>query len=419
MNPSWRAALALWLVPATGLALGPYQVGPGASVPGAATSDLLGYSAAARADAGNGYAAFGALVGRYVAVYRLVDGPQRLQFQQRLSSPSSADDFGAALALDHAADRPLQVVVGANVDDQLGFNTGRVYVYRQVGSSLTLVQQLVSPMPVSTGNFGTSLSLHGEWLAVGEPKARTAGIERGAVHLFRWQGTAYGLHTSLPGTDPEGRFGQSVALQGEDLVIGAVLEDDTDASIAQTGAVHLYRLTDGAWTFVQRVLADDRKGNDRLGVSVALDGDTVLAGAANDDKPAGGDAGSVYVYQREAGTWSQRAKLRSSEPQTQERFGQSVALAGNEALIGAYCLVGGCVGIGAVEVHVRTGSVWTVVQRIQPTAPAGAQFGHSLALAGRDRVVVGAFNTDGGGGPASGAAFLLTGADQVFYSGME
>jgi hypothetical protein len=83
-------------------------------------------------------------------------------------------------------------------------------------------------------------------------------------------------------------------------------------------------------------ITGDGAPNDKLGSSVALSGDTALVGAHDDDTAAGTNAGSVYVFTRSGSTWSQQAKITASDGAATDRFGISVALSGDTALIGAY-----------------------------------------------------------------------------------
>ena len=88
------------------------------------------------------------------------------------------------------------------------------------------------------------------------------------------------------------------------------------------------------WSEMQKLNASDGATDDRFGRSVSLDGDTVLIGAADDDN--GDDSGSVYVFTRMGTTWTQQAKLLPSDGAKDDRFGFSVSLDGDTALIGAF-----------------------------------------------------------------------------------
>ena len=90
------------------------------------------------------------------------------------------------------------------------------------------------------------------------------------------------------------RFGRSVAIDGTTLVVGAYFDD---ANATDSGSVYVYDLTknSGDDGFETNITASDGGESDYFGVSIALNGTTLVVGAYLDyDK--GTDSGSVYVY---------------------------------------------------------------------------------------------------------------------------
>ena len=85
----------------------------------------------------------------------------------------------------------------------------------------------------------------------------------------------------------------------------------------------------GTWTEQQKLTASDAAAGDLFGASVAVSGDTVVAGAYVDDTPAGVDAGSAYVFVRSGGTWTEQQKLTASDAAAGDQFGVSVAVSGD------------------------------------------------------------------------------------------
>jgi hypothetical protein len=85
-----------------------------------------------------------------------------------------------------------------------------------------------------------------------------------------------------------------------------------------------------AWSQQAELTASDGASVDSFGNSVALSGDTALIGA-----PTGNRTGAAYVFGRSGTTWSQQAKLTASDGAFDDLFGYSVALSGDSALIGA------------------------------------------------------------------------------------
>jgi hypothetical protein len=152
---------------------------------------------------------------------------------------------------------------------------------------------------------------------------------------------------------------------------------------------------------------------DQFGSTVAIDGDTLVIGApyedADTEDPYLGfnehDYGAVYVFVRDdAGSWSQQAYLRASNPDEEDLFGASVAISGNTLVVGAVGEAGdvnsdgSSIGsnnnrqnAGAVYVFTRTGSTWTQQAYLKSLSilSVGGMFGRSVAIEG-DTVAVGA-----------------------------
>ena len=150
----------------------------------------------------------------------------------------------------------------------------------------------------------------------------------------------------------------------------------------------------------QKLLASDGESGDRFGQSVAVDGNTAVIGSRFDDDK-GPDAGAAYVFVRATGVWTQQAKLVASDGTSFDQFGSSVALDGDTIVIGAY-------SDDSAYVFVRTAGGWTQQAKLLASAGSGgAGFGGSVAL-DRDTAVIGAAFDD------PGAAFVYSGAAYVF-----
>lgn len=369
-------------------------------------NDLLGFAVAIwPASATGSSVVVAGAVDRYAWVseaYAAAGSGAALTLAQRLTSGVGADNYGFAVA----AGLNL-VAIGAPGHDTGLQNVGRVYLYRPGPLGWQAAGVLDPPIESALGNFGAALAISpdGSTLAVGEPRAQRASVEVGAVHVYELGAALPLLRASVVGSGTAARFGQSVGLSQSRLLVGMPLYDD--GVLADVGAVQVYQVAN----FVPSaegppLLAADRQGSDRLGLAVASFGNLLIAGAGNDDKPAGADAGSAYVYARDANGWIETQKLRSSQAQVQERFGHSLALNARYAVIGAYCLnVSGCVGPGAVYVYQRDGQQLVPVQRLSPGD--GGATGHAVASNGGALFAVGAFAADGAGGVDQGALYAL------------
>ena len=108
-------------------------------------------------------------------------------------------------------------------------------------------------------------------------------------------------------------FGRSVAIDGNRLVVGA--DDDDTGAENNHGSAYIFERHAGGmenWGQTRKLGASDAATNDRFGQSVGIDGDAVIVGAPLDDIAGGTDQGSAYIFSQNAGggdNWGQVAKL--------------------------------------------------------------------------------------------------------------
>ena len=153
--------------------------------------------------------------------------------------------------------------------------------------------------------------------------------------LFAGQGLALTLNEAQELLASDGAaddaFGYSVAVDGDTAVIGAVQDDDNGSN---SGSAYVYTRSGTTWSQQAKLTASDGAADDWFGTSVAVDGDTAVVGAYWDDDN-GSKSGSAYVYTRSGTTWSQQNKLTASDGAADDRFGGRVAVNGDTAVIGA------------------------------------------------------------------------------------
>ncbi|MFG0283957.1 MAG: GC-type dockerin domain-anchored protein [Phycisphaerales bacterium JB039] len=223
-----------------------------------------------------------------------------------------------------------------------------VLVYRRAGGVWEVTHDLSSPdSPTVRSDFGWDVDLDDDWVVIGAPVERLVALNGGAVYVFR----------RLPGGDLElaqklvasdvmigPRFGESLALDGDTLAIGGYLSDRTYQS---QGAVYLYQLVEGRWELQQELTHENPETGDHFGIALALAGDLLAAGAADDITPV--SRGAAYLFRRYAdGRWRQAAELFPSEPAL--AFGGPLAIADRMVAVGAPdAMVGGSYP-GAVDI---------------------------------------------------------------------
>ena len=330
-------------------------------------------------------------------------GPAWIQ-QQKLIAPdgAAADQFATSVALS-----PDTALIGAPFDDNAGgSDAGSMYVFVRAGVLWTLQQKLLASNAVGGARFGASLSASADTLAVGAPTHNNPGnAQAGTAYVFVRSGGTWTEQQTLVAADTVAfdNFGASVAVSADEAVVGAPL-DDAAGNHFDAGSVYVFVRAGAAWNQQQKLLASEHTTPGELfGYATSLSSDTLLVGAANDDTPADLGAGSAYVFVRSGGVWAEQQKLFASDGDSNDRFGSSVSIAGDTAVVGAPYAG----PAGAAYVFVRSGTSWTQQQKLVPAAGLlGEQFGSSVAVAG-DTLVVGAPRADTAGGLEAGKCYVF------------
>ncbi len=238
------------------------------------------------------------------------------------------------------------------------------------------------------------------------------------------------------------RFGEAVAVSadGTTLAIAALQEDSgatgiggdlDDFSAPNAGAVYIFTRSGSGWSQQAYLKASNTDASDRFGYSLALSdgGNTLAVGAMSEDSAATGvdgdqendsldNAGAVYIFTRQGGTWSQQAYIKASNTggvDDGDQFGHDVALdaTGDTLAVGAISEDSAGRGIngdqsddsaaqsGAAYVFSRDGATWSQQAYLKPRAGTGhwdiqgVLFGYSVNFdASGDTLAVGAYNED-------------------------
>jgi hypothetical protein len=298
------------------------------------------------------------------------------------------------------------IVVGATGDDDMcglpsNCDAGAAYVFRFNGVVWSQVQKLTPSQPNAGDRIGTSVDIDGQVLVLGASYDEEYGEEAGAAHVY---GNATGQWVQkqrLTASDAEAfdRFGQSVAIDGETIVIGA--PEIESGALTGLGSAYVFEFDGSRWQEVARLFASDGEFGDGAGFDVAIDGDVIVMGAfGSDESDSVPDSGAVYVFRRVDGTWSEEQKLTAPVLAPNSLFGYSVAVDGVMIVAGAW-------GLTRAYVYRYDGGQWNFDGGLSPH-PVVARFGYSASIT-RKTIVVGAQDTGSGFPPTygPGAAFLF------------
>jgi hypothetical protein len=264
---------------------------------------------------------------------------------------------------------------------------------------------------------GEAFALAGDLLVAGAPYNDTNGSDSGCVFLFRYDAAtdAWTQLQQLFASDPENtaRFGNSVAIDGDLIVVGAALKNKSSTT-TDVGAAYVFRVdaVTGLWAEEQKLLASNGVASDQFGFSVTVNAgaNLVVVGAPLANTVVGTDAGAAYVfrYQNSTVKWVEEIELLDPDALAADRAGSALATDGTTLLVASpYANESSKTDEGSIEVWEFDGANWNSVQEIVPSVVANSnRFGTSLSLRG-DRLAVGAPLEDTAGVVDSGGAWLF------------
>ena len=316
--------------------------------------------------------------------------------------PDGATFFGVSVAI--SGTTAVIGAVGALVGEE---ESGAAYVFTENEPPFWNQHVKLTAGDRKAGDqLGYAVALSGNEIIAGAPLQDAGGRSSGAAYIFQKSEESGWVESSKLSdgeTASEDQFGTSVAISGNIAVSGAQQGDDIAPN---AGAAYIFERNRILWLQRGKLTAEDGKAGDMFGNSVAINGETILVGAPGVDD-AGPEAGAVYVFIRVDGEWIQQAKLIGADIGGFDQFGSTVAIHENTAIIGAYAKDEVGTDSGAAYVFVRNGSTWTQQAKLTPRdAVQGDHFGFSVSVHG-DMALIGA-HLSNAAGPDSGAAYLFT-----------
>jgi len=291
----------------------------------------------------------------FVTVFRTDTEPWTVEAGGlRANNSATGDEFGYDVAMDGDV-----LVIGAPFRwSNTLQDSGAAYILTRSGSTWSEGPMLTAPTVQSFAEFGHSVAIAGDLIAVGAPLENSGGQTRsGAVHLYKLIGSTWTHVRTLtaPTTVAENRFGFAIAMEGTTLVVGAPRRKEGSDPI-NSGAAFVFDLSDSNptnWALTDTLRdpdPDDPINPDvgqQFGRSVAIHGDTIAVGAPFDSRvgplcPSQGGAsvaeqiGAVHVFREVSGNWLHEEAIRLPAPMCDAfRFGWSVALTDGHLLAGA------------------------------------------------------------------------------------
>jgi hypothetical protein len=312
--------------------------------------------------------------------------------QQKLTASDgiSWDRFGYSISID-----VNECAIGA-------YGAGAAYIFRYNGSSWVEEQKLVPSGDPRI--FGHTIAVDGDVCLVGSPTALVGGVTRGAVYSFRYNGSSWIEEQKLSASDGafSDQFGDAVSISGDLCLIGMPYHD---ANGSNTGSAYIFRYNGSSWIEEAKLLPTPPYSSGEIfGIAVSIDANLCIVGADGDDDAAN-DAGSAYIFRYNGSSWILEQKIFASDPETHDRFADSVCTDGNRCVIGASGDDDNGPASGSAYLFEFNGSSWTQIQKfLADDGETRDYFGDSVSI-DSDIVLIG--SPDNFKDPAIGSAYIF------------
>lgn len=342
-------------------------------------------------------------VGGEATVFRF-DGTDWIE-EQTLAPPSSVpgEEFGWSVAIDGDV-----IAVGS----RFSTSAGGCSVFRYDGIGWNFEQFLAPPSGRLDGEFGRSVAVSADRVLVGASESGADGD--GLAYLYLYDAGTWQLESTIePVTDWSHEFGYSVDIEmSSDLTTGTIVVGEplgAPVGFSPGGSATVYELSGGVWSFAERVLPPISAFDGRFGESVSLSGDTFVAGAYRDDEGAT-NVGSAYVYRRDLSGWFLEQKIIHTG--SGDQVGRRVAISGEIVVLSARRSFS-----PRSVVYTRDQGVWTHAQDLI-NEQSGRYFGQEVAIDG-ERVILGQRNVGSGPNPRGARVYTRSAGEWNMFGFFE
>lgn len=186
--------------------------------------------------------------------------------------------------------------------------------------------------------FGQSVAISGNLMAIGSPNEDSGGTNMGAAYIYELFGNTWVFQTKIVPADGQAgdTFGTAISMSSNLLLVGSKSHDIN--GVSNVGAAYVYANTSGnVWEEQAMLSSFDGLVGDAFGSAVAIDGNVAVVAASYHDVSGFSNSGAAYVFANSsANNWVFQSKIYSSSPRTNAYFGESVSVSGNRVAVGAY-----------------------------------------------------------------------------------
>ena len=299
------------------------------------------------------------------AVYLFVRRSFRWTLVKKFVNPEGTNvfKFGVSVALEN------NTFVGTTMASASSPGAGYVFTRSDVDWALTA--KLTDPSARQPDQFGFSCALDVDTIVIGSAFGDTnRSPSAGAASVFVKDASGWRFQARLAASDGGSgdRFGNGVAIEGDTIIVGASV---ARTSLTYIGAAYVFTRVGENWTERQKLATVPLPDGDNtfgFGSQVGISGDRILIGAYLSDVGGKSDQGAAFLFKNDGNTWSPRARLAASDGVAADKLGTSVAIDGNKMVAGAPGVdLAGTNSQGAAYVFVEP----TAAPDLQPASDSG------------------------------------------------
>lgn len=315
----------------------------------------------------------------------LIGSAQPTQTKLTASNGDASDKLGQCVAI-----WDKYAVSGAPEDEPNGTKSGSAYFYELVNGTWVEKQNIIPGDGSADDEYGYSVAIDGQWAAVGARyRGPSATSTYGKVYIYQRNASGvWSEFTSFTLTSLD-HFGTSVSLHNDYLAVGGINAIvDYNGTLVQCGTVVVYRYDGSIWAKQQEIIPSDGAAYDEFGIDVSINGNRLAVGSWKADISGNNEAGAVYMYSRVGSVWTQDAKLTAFDGAAGDYFGKSVSIWDAKLVVGSYKDDG---NKGAAYFYEEAGGAWGLTNKVTAfDGNTNEYFGCSVDFIKADNVIIGA-----------------------------
>jgi len=255
---------------------------------------------------------------------------------------AAGDQFGSSVAISGDI-----IAAGSRLDDDLGSESGSVYIFTRVASGTNnwvQTKKLTAFDGAANDHFGYAVGVSGENVVVGALDDIRSGLRIGSAYLYGRNKTGannWGLIKKLiPSNGGDGdEFGAAVSIDGDNLVVGARLHN---FSGADTGGAYIYSRNQGGadnWGEVKSFVSSSPLENNEMGYAVSISKDSMVAGLPFAGNNMDNRFGTAFLFLQDEGgasNWGAVQEIKRDDMALDDHFGIAASVADNTIVVGAH-----------------------------------------------------------------------------------